>query len=89
MIVVGQTLLPSGRPIERLFLITRLGAPAAPQQLHASDSVTVYMRFYPRYPDRPDIWELVGPAEPAAREGEEDALFGVHRVELNEFIKNA
>src|SRR5215472_5695697 len=54
-IVVGQTQLPSGRPIEQLFLITQPRAPAAPKQLHANDGTTVYMRFYPQYPDRPDV----------------------------------
>jgi hypothetical protein len=87
MIVVGQTLMPSGMPVERLFLITQTGASEAPKQLHASDGTVMYMRFYPGYPDRPDIWEPVGLAKPIS--AEDDALFGIDRVELNEFMKDA
>jgi hypothetical protein len=48
VIRVGETLLPSGRPIERLFLVSRPAEPHAPQMLVANDGLTVYGRQYPR-----------------------------------------
>ncbi len=86
-LVVGETVLPSGRTIERLALLA--ARPPEPfKLLMADDGVTIYARQYPHMDTlRPDEWDEVGPYS-----GGPDAAyasFGFEKVDLKEFVKDA
>lgn len=85
-IAVGETVLPSGRLIERLALLTQ-GAQQPFKLLMADDGVTIYARQYPHMDaQRPDEWDAVGPYT-----GSPDAAyaaFGFDKMNLNEFMKD-
>lgn len=88
IIKVGETILPSGKPIQALSLLSRPAEPAAFKLLVANDGETIYARQYPHLDQvQPDEWQQVGPcagSNPAAY-----ALFGFVKGDLVEFVKDA
>lgn len=88
IIKVGETILPSGKPIQRLALLSRPGEQQPFKLLMADDGETIYARQYPHLDQsRPDEWDLVGPytgGPPAAWAG-----LGFGKLDLTEFVKDA
>lgn len=88
-ITVGESVLPSGRVIERLSIKTRLPPEqSAFKLLTADDGVTVYARQYPHLDaNRKDEWDPVGPYT-GDSEGADQA-YGFETTQLREFVKDA
>lgn len=88
-IVVGRSLLPSGKAVVRLALLSPLGSEAAGMKmLMADDGETIYARQYPHLDaNRPDEWDEVGPYTGSPNSAYVRA--GFDKSDLSEFDKDA
>jgi hypothetical protein len=87
-IKAGETILPSGKIILRLALLSRRGEGQSFKLLMADDGATIYARQYPHLDrTRPDVWDPVGPFAGSAEAAY--AAYGFDKQDLMEFIKDA